>query len=479
MASGSSKKRKNSDYIFIDGHAIRSDEVIHIDLGTDSSTIAPGQNESVSVPGAEQVQDKAQSTFKRVTDTLSDKGEQVREKVREDYKRLEQDDAFAFTDDVLNGEMPFARTEALMKESKKKIRTKYIITGAILAVVALASLCISSGIVGTYHTPLEIIKSIGAWFEITFTQIFNPSYAVYVNRQISIEMPYYSDCILQIWIVFRNLACGALLAVSGMLYQNTFSNSLAAPSMLGLTNGINFALLILVLMYGYQAIAHTDEYYIFSAIGGVAILILVMAGGKFISGKGQLNVVNMILMGTILSQLLGILITYIQAIYMDDAAWDAYYILQNGTAIRTGMTYAILIIGGLVALIPIVLFRFKLNLISFSESESKLLGVNPNRLRLLALACGSLMILIGQMLCGQVAMVSLIIPFIVRAIYGSEMRKQLAGNLLVGALLLVVCGDFGSLITIDGLPIGLSMVASIVALPLFIWMLAIRQRSWS
>jgi iron complex transport system permease protein len=244
------------------------------------------------------------------------------------------------------------------------------------------------------------------------------------------------------------------------------------------SNGINIAILVLVLQFGVYAVNYSDLYYLYATIGGIGVLVLVLLGGKWISGKGRFNVVNMILMGTIMSQLLGVIMTYAQTYLMDEAQWVVYYQLQNATGAVSVWMYITLFVGGLAALVPVILFRFKLNLISFSDDETRLLGVDPTRLRVLALVCGSVMILVAQMNAGQVAMASLIIPFVVRATFGSEFSKQLVGNMLVGALVLLICGFLGQVLLFEGEAVGVSSVVNIVAIPLFVWMMAIRQRSW-
>lgn len=473
VPSGFKRKRGNDEYVFIDGRALRADEVVRIDL---RDTVVPGQEQASPVPGASKAQ--VADGLGTASQTASPADVAKKGSMSRAFKKMQSEDAFALTKEVESGSISIARTEHLMVEDRRKMRVKYGIFGAALVVLIIFSLCFSSTHVGTFYSPLQVLQSIGAWFSLTFTSIFHNADYVSAYRDVTTSLPCYADCMLQAWLVFKYCACGALLALSGMLYQNTFRNPIAAPSMLGVSNGINFALLILVLQYGYTASQYVDQYYLYSIIGGIVVLLLVMAGGKWISGKGRFNVVNMILMGTIASQLLGILIQYAQATFMDDSTWQAYYYLQNATGATSVWSYVTLIGGGLVALIPVVLFRFKLNLISFDDAEARLLGVNPNKLRLISLGCGSIMILVAQLNAGQVAMASLIIPFIVRAVFGSEFRKQLLGNILTGALVLLVCGIIGTFITFDGMSIGMSSVVSVVAIPLFVWILAIRQRSW-
>ena len=365
-----------------------------------------------------------------------------------------------------------------MRDEKRTMRRKYLLFGLVLLVLVAFSLCISDGYYGKIYYPVEVVQCYAAWFEVTGAQLFDPLNADRVYFAVMERLPMYNDVIYTVLSVFKYVGCGVLLAVSGMLYQNTFRNPIAAPSMLGVTGGINAALLVLVLQFGYGATQQMGMYYLYCYIGGALVLGLVLLGGKYMSGKGEFNVVNMLLIGTIVSQLLGVIVTYVQNMVLDEAAWDAFRLLQTATGLDTGYTYASLLIGGIVALVPVIAFRFRLNLVAFDDAEMRLLGVNADALRVLALVCGSIMILTAQVNAGQVAMVSLVIPFVVRAVFGSEFRKQLIGNVLCGAIVLLIAGDLVSYIAINEVNLDIGSVVTICAMPLFVWMVARGQRTW-
>lgn len=357
-------------------------------------------------------------------------------------------------------------------------RNKVIASIVVLAVLSFFSLCIKVAPGIEFYSPLEVISSLFEWVRLWFVQVFDPSHYADQRMQALEALPMYESVAFRFGTVLTYLICGVLLAVSGMLYQNTFRNPIAAPSMLGVSNGIDIAILVLVLQFGWAAKGMTNLYFVYSLIGGLAVLFLVMLGGKWMSGKGRFNAVNMILMGTIVSQLLSVVMTYARTNFLTEEDWDVLYMFQQGLNVQNEWTVISLIIGAAISIVPIVMFRFKMNLISFSNEETRLLGVNPNGIKLLALACGSLMILIAQINTGQVAMISLVVPFLVRAVFGAEFRKQLVGNVLVGAIVLVFCGDLATMILIDGTAVGLGPVVTIATLPIFVWILAIRQRSW-
>ena len=477
MASGFRRKRGEDEYLFIDGKAMRADEVLRIDVGP---TAVPGQEEAQAARDA-QAQVEA-GLFARS---------------RASMRALSEDDAFGLRETSTavpggptpdegeqDGESGRPRgvskyDDRLMYEDRRQIRRKTLVIGGLLLVAILVSLCVSYGYSYRIYSPIDVVQCYGQWFRLRFIQIFDP--VNYTQARFAVLQTYsmYGDVCSQVLQVFKYVFCGILLAVAGMLYQNTFRNPIAAPSMLGVSNGTSIALLIMVLIFGSKAESYANLYYAFSFIGGGVMLLLVIFGGKWISGNGKFNVVNMLLMGTILSQLSGVIMTYVQNYVFTDEEWLVYYDLQNASTTETYWVFVIIAICTVVTFIPVVLYRFQLNLVSFTDAETKLLGIDPDRLRSMALICGSLMVLTAQVSAGQVSMMSLVVPFVARAAFGAEFRKQLVGTCLIGALLMLLCGDLSTIIYFDEtVPINLGSIVTVVMLPLFVWIMAVQQRAW-
>ncbi len=438
MASGSRRRRPNGDeYIFLDGKAVRSDEAVRI---VDDQATVPGQLEAAQDADIQK----------------AGRGDEDMESKRADSKPA----------------------GALFVEEKRTIRKKCLIFGGVLLVLIFASLCISMNYHARVYNPLDIILCIGHWVRLSVIGLVDSTAYLQEYHAVIGSLPMYDDMIFRAAATFKYVAAGIMLSVSGMLFQNCFRNPIAAPSMLGVSNGVTIALVILVLQFGAQSLGMIGTYYLYTFVGGVAIVVLVLLSGKIMSGKGEFNVTNMLLAGTLISQLLGIVITYIQGVFLTDTSWDVFYRLQTATGLTSAYTYATLVAGLVLTLVPVILLRFKLNLISFTDGESRLMGANTTALRVISLVCGSIMILVAQVNIGQVAMISLVVPFISRAVFGSEFRKQLLGSVLIGSIVLLVCGDFVSLVLINYIPLDIGTVVTVCVLPLFIWMLAVRQRSW-
>lgn len=467
MASGFKRSRGNGDeYVFVDGRAMRADEVVRIQV---DDPVVPGQAEATAVPGAAEA---------RAQGPIEEKRPRKFGRERKALKEMNEEDALELREDAVENFVSMASAESLMHDDKRKLRRICLIFLVALIVVGAFSLCVSSSHNFKLYSPSEVLGAIGTWFHLTFLQITDYSTYVVERANVLSNDLSYTDILGGFARLFKYVTCGALLGTAGMLYQNTFRNPIAAPSMLGVGNGTSMALLIMVLVFGTSAINYAELYYVFAYVGGALVLALVLLGGRCLSGKNQFNVVNMILVGTIVSQLLGVIMTYVQNNFVSDAEWTVYYQLQAEGSTNELFMYITIIFGIVACFVPIVLYRFRLNLVSFSDEEVKLLGVSPLGLRILALVCGSLMVLTAQVNAGQVAMASLVVPFVVRAVFGSEFSKQLVGNVLVGSLLLLVCGTLSSTIIIWGLSVDVGTIVTILVMPLFVWMLAVRQRSW-
>ena len=504
MAGFSRRKRGGDEYLFVDGKAMRADEVLRFDVSEESSV--PGQAEAQSDASFSQ---ESANAFARSRASLRtdddvfgmrsappstpgapapgerDAGRPAdrpdgapvgRPEAAPDGARGDTPDGPAQPDRVLTGKAKY--DDKLFFEDRRKTRRKCLALGIVLVAAMLFSLCLGSTYDITLYSPLDVVHAWGEWFRLRFVQLTDPVGFPAERLRVRHNFELYAEIMDQPILVFKFVVCGAMLAVAGCLYQNTFRNPIAAPSMLGVSNGMSLALLLLVLLFGAEATALTNLYFIFSYVGGALVLLLVIAGGKLLSGKGRFNVVSMLLMGTIISQLSGVIMTFVQNYVFTDEMWTVYYELQTATGVSSWVGYITILVCGILTFVPVVLLRFQLNLVSFSDAETKLLGIDPEKLRALALVIGSMMVLTAQTNTGQVSMISLIVPFIARAVFGAEFRKQLVGTCLIGAIVMLVCGDISLLINVDEVPVDMGTIVTIFMLPLFVWMMAAASRSW-
>ncbi|MCD8207001.1 MAG: iron ABC transporter permease [Bacteroidales bacterium] len=459
---GSRRSRDEDEYYFVDGKAMRADEVVRIEVDTPSGdTTVPGME-------SEEVQD--------VTDS---KKPRKRWSVRRAYKELDSSPAFEIDEDGLKA---LRGDETLYKSERSHTWRITIVMLAILLALVLASLCISYISVDVFYTPIDVFRAIGRRIYLFVGEIFHLSYyTVLSDNEAARELTGYSDILERCNVTFTTVVCGFLLSVAGMLYQNVFRNPIASPTMLGVSSGVRIGTIILVITFGVAALNYGALRYAYCYIGGIVILLGVLGFSKLLAGRGrQINVADMLIVGSIFSELLSVVSQYFLSYILSDEEWEVFYELTSGMRGGVSEWYSLLFLFVIIAvtIVPIFLMRFRINTVSFDDSEARLLGVNPQRLRVFVLVMGTLAILAAQIHVGVISMVSLVVPFLVRYVVGSEFRKQLIGNMILGPIMLLLCRDICSLIPFVGGGLSLEMVVGFVALPVYIWMMALGRRGW-
>lgn len=378
-------------------------------------------------------------------------------------------------------------SNALLSSERFAFATK--VFACVIAIIVLAFL--SLGIMGAagdlypysqrydLYTPLQVGSVL---FEQAHNALANLThqFPAHSNEWIRENVPGYWAVPRRASVLGITFVCAELLAVSGMLYQNVFRNPIAAPGMLGVTSGVSLGLMILVAIYHAAAPSMLYERYAMCYGFGAVILVAVLVAGKRLSGAGRpYDIVTMLLIGSIFSQLIGFVVSYVTLFVMEEDDYLVFYTLSQMLTVSTSLiSWVTLGVAALASFVPIWMNRHKMNVLAFDDQEARLLGVNSSRMRALALVCGAIMILAATIHVGLVALVSLVVPFISRAVFGCEFNKQLIGNLCISPILLIACRDITDLLPFIGEGLAIGSVVSVVALPLFVVLMARHVRGW-
>lgn len=367
-------------------------------------------------------------------------------------------------------------TENLIKTERQSYRKKLLILIGAAVIAFLFSLCLKTIETG-FVPPGEVLSNYKAWITINMGDWFD--WPVYLHRAEIIEgLPSYYDSVSRLKITVITFVCGIMLALSGSLFQSVFRNPIAAPTMLGVNTGVSLGILALVLQYGGIATGMPFQKYVYCYIGAAGMLALVMGVGKLSSGKKKFSVFDLLIVGAILSQVVGAIQTY-YTFSMENEEVLLLKEISNAITVNTeNISFLFLGCALVICIVPLYLIRFSFNAVSFDNDEARSFGVNTTALKILSLVLGTFMITAAMVHCGTVGMVSLIAPFISRSIFGAESGKVFWGNILVGGTLLVLCRDIASMIyfTAEGLPIG--TVVDFVAVPIFVIILVTQRRVW-
>lgn len=263
---------------------------------------------------------------------------------------------------------------------------------------------------------------------------------------------------------------GASLAVAGALMQTLTRNALAAPSILGINAG---AMCFVVLASGLFAL-HSPLALVWVAFLGalVAALLVALLGRE---RSGGLSPVRVVLAGVAVTALFvslaqGLLIID-QERFESLLLWLAGSVAGRGLEVVVPLLPFFLIAAGLC-----VLLVRQLNLLALDDEVVKGLGQRTGRVKLLAgvavivLAGGSVA------MAGMIGFVGLIVPHMVRAVYGRDHRWVLPGCALLGAGLLLAADTLARfLMPPQEVPVG--VMTALVGAPFFLTLA--RRRSLS
>ena len=129
--------------------------------------------------------------------------------------------------------------------------------------------------------------------------------------------------------------------------------------------------------------------------------------------------------------------------------------------------YALIVI--LLALVPLVLMRWRINVLNLSDIECQALGVNTAALRLVLITCATLMTAAAVSFTGIIAWVGLVIPHIARILVGPEFSRLMPTSLLIGAIFLTITDTIARNAAVIELPLG--VLTSLIGAPFFLFLL--------
>jgi iron complex transport system permease protein len=265
---------------------------------------------------------------------------------------------------------------------------------------------------------------------------------------------------------------GGALSAAGVVYQGLFRNPMVSPDILGVSSGAGFgATLAILFSAGLVAIQ-------LSAFGmGLLAVFLTLLVSRIMTNVHD-KILMMVLSGMIVGALFGALISLMK--YMADSESrlpDIVFWLMGSLSEITMKEIKIVAPVILIALLPLQLISWKLNVLSFGEGEARALGVNTKSLRLVVIACASLLTASVIAISGLIGWVGLIIPHLSRFIIGPDHRLLLPASFFTGAIFLLWIDNLSRSATSLEIPLGI--LTSMIGAPLFFIVLKISsKRVW-
>lgn len=264
---------------------------------------------------------------------------------------------------------------------------------------------------------------------------------------------------------------GAALAGTGAAFQTLFRNPLVSPDILGVSTGAGLGAVLGIFLslpvLGIQLTAFAL---------GLATVGLVYAIASVVRGRDPILV--LVLAGVVVGSLAGAAVSLlkIMADPYDQLPAIVFWLLGSFSAIRRSEVWATLPMV-LIGLVPLLLLRWRINVLSLGDEEAKALGVEAGRLRLAVVAAATLMTASVVAISGVIGWVGLVIPHIARMAVGPSFDRLLPTAMLLGGSYLLLVDTLARTMARIEVPIGI--LTAILGAPFFLWLLMRGREGWS
>ncbi len=264
---------------------------------------------------------------------------------------------------------------------------------------------------------------------------------------------------------------GASLSVAGTSFQALLRNPLADPYVLGISSGAAVGAIIALIIETRLSFSPELAGLItpFGAFIGAALTIATV----YLLGlrDGQIDSSTLLLGGVITGSFLSAIIMFLMSTQSaGNLRGSSYWLMGNLSTPPPKSLLYLLAIGFVVAFGVIYTTASDLNLLLAGEKEAMHLGVDVRRVRVVVYLAASVLTGLAVSVSGTIGYVGLLVPHVMRLIFGPDHRILLPTTALGGAIALVIADTVGrTVVAPSDLPVG--AVTAIAGAPLFIYLL--------
>lgn len=270
------------------------------------------------------------------------------------------------------------------------------------------------------------------------------------------------------------LVAGAALSAAGAAFQGLFRNPMVSPDLLGVASGASVGACIGILLS-----LSSPMIQLLSFASGLVAVLLVVAVSAAVTRTSGGGLLIMVLAGIVISSLASAITSLTKYLAPPETKLPEITFWLMGSFARSGSVFnlAVLSVVFLIGAIPLMLLRWKLNVMSFGEEEARALGINTTRVRLIVIVSATLLTASTVALCGVIGWVGLVIPHMCRFLVGPNYLALMPSSMVLGACFMLGVDNVARAATSGEIP--LSIVTSLIGAPIFLHLLFKGQRSWS
>jgi len=259
---------------------------------------------------------------------------------------------------------------------------------------------------------------------------------------------------------------GAALAGSGAAYQGLFRNPLADPYLIGVASGAGLGAIAAMALRGTGDML---GYYLIPVGAFAGALLTVLAVYSLAKIGRIVPLTTLILAGVAIGTFASALTSFIM-LRSDDQIYRAISFLLGGSTM-TGWKPVLAVIPYMaLGMGLLVLSGHVLNILQFGEEQANQLGLPVERAKAFVIITASLTTAVAVAFSGVIGFVGLIVPHMVRILWGADYRRLIPISIIGGASTLLLADMLARILMApQTLPVGI--VTALAGTPFFLWIL--------
>ncbi|HXM99371.1 MAG TPA: iron chelate uptake ABC transporter family permease subunit [Candidatus Dormibacteraeota bacterium] len=270
--------------------------------------------------------------------------------------------------------------------------------------------------------------------------------------------------------ILLGIIVGASLSVAGTGFQALLRNPLADPYVLGVSGGAAVGAILAILLGPHLALAP-------------AVAVLLTPVGAFLGASGTIAAVyllgqrqgeidngTLLLAGIITASFFSAIIIFLMTTQSSNLRGMSYWLMGDLSLSPPRSLYVMLVAGFFLASGIIYTTASDLNLLLSGEKEAMHLGVDVRRVRLVVYISASILTGLAVSVSGSIGYVGLLVPHVMRLIFGSDHRTLLPTAAIGGAIAVVIADTLARIVVAPAeLPVG--AMTALAGAPLFLYLL--------
>lgn len=267
--------------------------------------------------------------------------------------------------------------------------------------------------------------------------------------------------------VLLGYLAGGILAISGLVSQNLFRNSLATPDVLGVTTGTAAGTILAIKLGVKNSFAGVGGIFIFGIAGALASVFLILWIVRLIRNQ---SVFTLLMTGIAVNLFFSASIVLLQYLFDYSNTLVVLRWLMGGLSVSGYRDVGILTLCLMIGIGLVVIFRRELILLSTQDEFILSKGMDIHRFRMRAFVMLSLVVALAVSITGPIGFIALVIPHIGRALGNYRFLPTMWIAVLLGGIALAVA-DFIGRIIIPPVEIPVGAITSFLGAPFFLYIL--------